>query len=61
MDARNHGSSAHSDEMSYEAMSQDVVSLVQDELKVEKVTLIGHSMGGKIAMHTALTQVRNLN
>ena len=57
VDARNHGSSEHSDDMSYEAMCEDTVNLIKNELKVEKCTLIGHSMGGKTAMYTALTQV----
>ncbi|XP_072043369.1 sn-1-specific diacylglycerol lipase ABHD11-like [Amphiura filiformis] len=56
VDARNHGESEHNDEMSYEAMSQDIVNLIKNELKVEKCTLIGHSMGGKTAMYTAITQ-----
>lgn len=49
VDARNHGDSFHSDEMNYSAMAQDIVALL-DALNIPEVTIIGHSMGGKIAM-----------
>lgn len=52
-DTRNHGSSKHSDEMSFEAMSNDLEQLL-DELQREKCILIGHSLGGRTAMYTAL-------
>lgn len=53
LDARNHGDSPHSEDMSYEAMSYDVLR-VMDNLKTEKACLMGHSMGGKAFMTTAL-------
>ena len=53
MDARNHGDSPHSQHMSYELMSEDTVGLLK-ELGVTKTVLVGHSMGGKTAMVTAL-------
>ncbi len=49
IDARNHGESFHSDEMSYDLMAQDIVTLL-DHLKIDRVILIGHSMGGKAVM-----------
>eukprot|EP00095_Tigriopus_kingsejongensis_P004350 maker-scaffold540_size141973-snap-gene-0.21 protein:Tk04350 transcript:maker-scaffold540_size141973-snap-gene-0.21-mRNA-1 annotation:"abhydrolase domain-containing protein 11" len=54
VDARNHGLSPHSDEMSYWAMSRDLVHLMKEELKWDQATLIGHSMGGRTMMLTAL-------
>ena len=53
VDARNHGESPHSDHMSYELMSEDTVALLKD-LGVRKTVLVGHSMGGRTAMVTAL-------
>lgn len=49
VDLRNHGQSFHSESMNYELMAEDVFALIQ-HLKLEKVILIGHSMGGKTAM-----------
>ncbi len=49
VDLRNHGHSDWSDEFSYELMAQDVKELC-DDLKLENIILLGHSMGGKTAM-----------
>jgi len=52
-DLRNHGLSPHDPAMPYGAMAADVLdSLMQ--LGAPQATLIGHSMGGKVAMHAAL-------
>ncbi|XP_067866337.1 LOW QUALITY PROTEIN: sn-1-specific diacylglycerol lipase ABHD11 [Heterodontus francisci] len=53
VDNRNHGGSGHSPVMTYEAMSLDLQNLL-DTLQLPKCILIGHSMGGKVAMTTAL-------
>lgn len=53
VDARNHGESPHSDHMSYELMSEDTIALLNN-LGVTKTVLVGHSMGGRTAMVTAL-------
>ncbi|KAF6715787.1 Alpha/beta hydrolase domain-containing protein 11 [Oryzias melastigma] len=55
VDARNHGNSPHSPVLTYEAMASDLKHLLS-QLRIEKCVLIGHSMGGKTAMTTALTQ-----
>lgn len=52
VDQRNHGHSPHSDEFSYEAMTLDLLQLI-DTLKLDDVLLMGHSMGGKTAMKFA--------
>ncbi len=52
-DLRNHGRSPHSDEMNYRAMSNDLLELL-DHLQLERINLMGHSMGGKAAMQFAL-------
>lgn len=49
LDMRNHGKSFHSDDFSYELMVQDVLQYLQFH-QLEKITLLGHSMGGKVAM-----------
>ncbi len=49
VDARNHGRSPHAPEMNYELMAEDIHRLMEEEA-LEKVSIIGHSMGGKTAM-----------
>ena len=49
IDLRNHGQSPHSTEWNYEVMSEDINELMQDE-GIDKAILLGHSMGGKVAM-----------
>ena len=53
-DLRNHGQSPHAMPHSYAAMSDDVIGLLDDQ-GIAAAALIGHSMGGKVAMHLALT------
>lgn len=53
IDLRNHGKSPHSENFSYTEMAADVAELIQEE-KLEKVSLLGHSMGGKTAMTFAV-------
>jgi esterase len=49
VDLRNHGHSNWSDEFSYELMVNDLKELC-DDLGLKNILLIGHSMGGKVAM-----------
>ena len=49
LDLRNHGKSFHSDDFSYDVMCQDVLEYCQEH-NLDKVSIIGHSMGGKVAM-----------
>ena len=53
VDLRNHGHSDWNDEISYQLMADDVYELCQ-ELDIEELHLIGHSMGGKVAMQFAI-------
>ncbi len=53
VDQRNHGRSPHSDEHSYQLMSDDLLELMNDE-NIDKAILMGHSMGGKTVMHFAV-------
>ncbi|CAB1221459.1 alpha/beta fold hydrolase [Acinetobacter bouvetii] len=52
IDVRNHGHSAHSTEMNYAVMAQDILDTL-DALNIQQFSVIGHSMGGKIAMQLA--------
>ena len=53
LDERNHGSSPHTETMDYPAMAKDVIAYM-DSQGIEKASLLGHSMGGKVAMQVAL-------
>jgi esterase len=53
VDLRNHGRSPHSDEHDYELMADDVRELIED-LQIATPAIMGHSMGGKVAMKYAL-------
>lgn len=62
LDQRNHGRSAHSSEMSYPAMAADVGEFLNAQ-GLTSAHVLGHSMGGKVAMQFALNhpaQVRRL-
>lgn len=52
LDLRNHGESDHSDDFTYELMAQDVIETI-DAAFLGEVHLLGHSMGGKVAMVVA--------
>jgi len=49
IDQRNHGRSFHSDAFDYELMVEDLYHYIQQH-QLEKVHLLGHSMGGKTVM-----------
>lgn len=49
IDARNHGRSPHHSEHNYAAMANDVLRYLDDR-QLNKVRLMGHSMGGKTVL-----------
>ena len=49
LDLRNHGKSFHSADFSYDLMAQDVLEYCKAH-QLKKTAIIGHSMGGKVAM-----------
>jgi esterase len=52
LDLRNHGQSPHATPMTYDAMVEDVIAWM-DRQGLTCVELIGHSLGGKVAMALA--------
>ncbi|MBT8317373.1 MAG: alpha/beta fold hydrolase [Lutibacter sp.] len=60
IDQRNHGRSFHTDEFDYELLVEDVHQyILQKELT--NVFVLGHSMGGKVAMQFAVTYPELVN
>jgi pimeloyl-ACP methyl ester carboxylesterase len=55
LDLRNHGASPHAEEMTYEAMMGDVLAWLERQ-GWDSATVLGHSMGGKVAMLLACRQ-----
>lgn len=53
VDLRNHGESPHEQRMDLEAMAADIVELM-DEQGLGAAALVGHSLGGKVAMQVAM-------
>jgi len=52
-DLRNHGQSPHATDMTFRTQAEDIIALM-DRKGIEKCVLLGHSLGGKVAMATAL-------
>ena len=55
LDLPNHGASSWTDSVSYELLSKIILEFMVEH-DVEGATVLGHSIGGKIAMTMALTQ-----
>lgn len=53
VDLRNHGQSPHGEDMDYPHLLADVCAVIQSQHA--SVHLVGHSLGGKVAMALALT------
>ena len=54
IDLRNHGRSPHSDDFNYDVMCEDVLEYMEDNDIVRPI-ILGHSLGGKVAMKFAFT------
>lgn len=52
IDQRNHGKSFHSSDFNYDILADDIKHYLLTH-KIEKTSIIGHSMGGKTAMQFA--------
>lgn len=53
IDLRNHGKSPHSTDFSYDLMTQDIYNFCEQN-HIYSTNVLGHSMGGKVAMQFAL-------
>jgi pimeloyl-ACP methyl ester carboxylesterase len=53
LDMRNHGQSPHDDTFDYPSMAADVLEFLETHA-IRDPVLIGHSMGGKVAMNLAV-------
>ena len=53
VDVRNHGDSFHKKTMTYADLATDMINVL-NHLHIKTCVLLGHSMGGKIAMQVAL-------
>ena len=53
VDQRNHGKSFHSEEFNYEVMANDIKNYL-DHHHLGTAAVLGHSMGGKVAMQVAV-------
>ncbi len=53
LDMRNHGQSPHHPRFDYDCLTDDLREFI-NEHKLDHITLLGHSMGGKIAMNFSL-------
>lgn len=53
LDLRNHGQSPHDDAFDYPAMVEDIAAFIEEHKLIDPV-IVGHSMGGKVAMNFAL-------
>jgi len=58
-DLRNHGQSPHSSVFDYPSLVEDLIEMI-DELNQVEFFLIGHSLGGKIAMQYAFNHPERL-
>jgi len=53
VDLRNHGKSPHNQQMDYLTLAKDIKTFLETH-QLQQVNLIGHSMGGKVAMQFAM-------
>lgn len=60
VDLRNHGQSPHSDHIGYDAMADDLCEFMQTH-GLAPAHVLGHSMGGKVAMRFALSHLESVD
>ena len=59
IDLRNHGRSPHSEDFNYKVMCEDVLEYMKDNNIVDPI-ILGHSLGGKVAMKFAFTYPKKI-
>ena len=60
VDQRNHGQSPKSEEFDYKLLTEDLHEFIQEH-SIGKAVIIGHSMGGKVAMNFAVKYPEQLS
>jgi len=60
LDLPGYGKSSKKNEVSDMTFFAETVRSFMNELKLKKVILVGHSMGGQVAMHTVLNDDQNI-
>ncbi len=60
LDQRNHGQSPHSEDFDYKVMVEDLHEFIDDH-EIKSPVVMGHSMGGKVAMNFALAYPEKLS
>ncbi len=60
VDLRNHGRSPHASTMTFAEMADDIVELM-DSQNLAKANILGHSLGGKVAMELAWSHPERVN
>lgn len=60
IDQRNHGRSPHSDSHTYDDLANDLKQFLEEH-NIEKTSIIGHSMGGKVAMEFTIRFPEKIN
>jgi len=61
VDARNHGESPQTDEMTLPLMAKDLINLIGAMPTTDKISYLGHSMGGRVGILLALMQPKLLD
>ena len=54
VDLRNHGRSPHHSVMTYSDMAQDILHFMDEQWLHKEASILGHSMGGKVAMQAVI-------
>ncbi|SMC70790.1 alpha/beta fold hydrolase [Moheibacter sediminis] len=60
IDLRNHGRSFHSDDMSFDAMSDDILNYLNHH-QIESCYLLGHSLGGRSVIEFSYKHPKNID
>ena len=60
IDLRNHGRSPHSDQFNYNVMCDDITEYIIDN-KISNPIILGHSLGGKVAMKFAFESPKKID
>jgi len=59
IDLRNHGNSPHTEDMTLDLMAEDINEYITTR-SLKRVSIIGHSLGGRVAMKFALSRPKVL-